>query len=195
MIGIYATSLDDSFETINILRERKIPFKLLDDFNNIPVDVTIVIMFPQGCIVGKEFKITVGLKAGILVDLALAVINGKKAEKIILGIDPGPYPAMATIINNVVMDVEQFYNMNKMVDKVKSYRYISNKIILKIGNGDPVYGQRIIKKLHTVVDETIIVNEKNTSKIANKFDIPYSSNDEKRVRRNKGAAIAIGLAD
>jgi hypothetical protein len=92
------------------------------------------------------------------------IVKAKDSEKIVVGIDPGPSPGIATLANNVVIDKRSIYNFREIreyVTKVRNECTYRN-FIIKIGNGDRNYRNQIIRNLDDF--NLLIVNEKGSSK-------------------------------
>lgn len=109
---------------------------------------------------GKNIFYTVGLDEFRL----RQIIKAKKSEKIVVGIDPGPSPGIATLANNVVIDKRNIYNFDEIREYVTKVRNECSykDFIIKIGNGDRNYRNQIIRSLEDF--DLLIVNEKDSSK-------------------------------
>jgi hypothetical protein len=107
------------------------------------------------------------------------VIRSKNSEKIVVGIDPGPTPGIATLANNVVIDRRNLYDMKDIrmyVSRVgRECRYKS--LVVKVGNGDRNYRNQIIGNLRDFAP--LVVNEKGSSKT---------------IKRGEDSASAVNIA-
>lgn len=87
------------------------------------------------------------------------LIRSKNSERIVVGIDPGPMPGIATLANNIVIDKRSIYNVGEIRDYVSRVKRECkhSSFIIKIGNGDRSYRNQIMKSLRDfnlqVVDE------------------------------------------
>ncbi|MCL5963456.1 MAG: hypothetical protein M1411_03720 [Candidatus Thermoplasmatota archaeon] len=196
VIGVYTSDSVLYFELITVLRKRGIPFISLSSIKEIPDYVTVIITTEnESKLINEKIKIY-GYDPETLINIALVKLcKVENLDTIVLGIDPGPYPAMSTIVDGNLVDVEQFYTLRELNKKIRGYRHVASKIILKIGNGDPLNRDKIIEHLSKSVDRVIIINEKYSSRQGLAFsDLPFKTLEEKRVKSNKGASIIIGYS-
>lgn len=88
------------------------------------------------------------------------LVRSKNSERIVVGIDPGPTPGIATLANDVVIDRRSIYDVAEIREYVarvsRECRY--NSFIIKVGNGDRSYRNQIIRSLRDfrlqIVDES-----------------------------------------
>ncbi|MGC8644973.1 MAG: hypothetical protein ACP5UO_01735 [Thermoplasmata archaeon] len=98
------------------------------------------------------------------------LVKSRNSVNIVVGIDPGPTPGVATLADNVVIDRRSIYNMGEIRDYVarvsRECRYRS--FVVKIGDGDRRYRNQIIKSLYGF--RLQIVNEKGSSRTTKRGD-------------------------
>jgi hypothetical protein len=88
------------------------------------------------------------------------LVRSKNSERIVVGIDPGPTPGIATLANNVVIDKRSIYDVGEIKDYVSrvSRECRHNSFLIKVGNGDRRYRNQIIRSLGDfrlqIVDES-----------------------------------------
>ncbi len=110
------------------------------------------------------------------------LVRSKNSGKIVVGIDPGPTPGVATLANNVVIDKRSIYDVGEIRDYVFKVRRECeySSFLIKVGNGDRRYRNQIIRSL---VDFRLqIVDESGSSRT---------------IKRGEdfGSAINIALSD
>ncbi|MEM0134014.1 MAG: hypothetical protein QXU18_02135 [Thermoplasmatales archaeon] len=110
------------------------------------------------------------------------LIRSRDSKHIIVGIDPGPAPGIATLADNVVIDKRSIYDFSEIRDyifRVKNEcRYSS--FVIKVGNGDRRNRNQIIKSLGDF--RLQIVDEKGSSR-------------EVKRGEDSGSAINIALSN
>ncbi|MEL9915138.1 MAG: hypothetical protein QW078_03990 [Thermoplasmatales archaeon] len=98
------------------------------------------------------------------------LIKSKDAKDIVVGIDPGPMPGIATLANNVVIDRRSIYDVKEIrnyvlrVSRECDHRYL----VIKIGNGDRKYRNQIIRSLYGF--HLQIVDENGSSRTSKRGD-------------------------
>ena len=65
------------------------------------------------------------------------LVRSKNSGKIVVGIDPGPTPGVATLANNVVIDKRSIYDVGEIRDYVFKVRRECeySSFLIKVGNG------------------------------------------------------------
>ncbi len=110
------------------------------------------------------------------------LIRSRNSERIVVGIDPGPAPGIATLANNVVIDKRSIYDVSQIREYVsqvsKECRY--NSLIIKVGNGDRGNRNQIIRSLRDF--RLQIVDERGSSRTIKRGE-------------DSGSAINIALSD
>jgi len=98
------------------------------------------------------------------------LVRSREGGTIVVGIDPGPAPGVATLADNIVIDRRSIYNMPEIREYVTrvSRECVYRKFIVKIGDGDRRYRNQIIKNLYGF--RLQIVNEKGSSRAAKRGD-------------------------
>ncbi len=110
------------------------------------------------------------------------IIRSKNSEKIVVGIDPGPAPGIATLADNVVIDERSIYDVSEIRDYVSrvSRECKYNSFLIKVGNGDRGYRNQIIKSLRDF--RLQIVDEKGSSRTVKRGE-------------DSGSAVNIALSN
>ncbi len=160
---------------LTLLKGMNEPFISLRQYDNF-TDFDVV--FTDMDLKGSNVVKTKGLEEFRLKQL----IRSKNSERIVVGIDPGPAPGIATLANNVVIDKRVIYDVSQIRDYVsrvsKECRYSS--LIIKVGNGDRGYRNQIIRSLRDF--RLQIVDERGSSRTVKRGE-------------DSGSAINIALSD
>ena len=93
------------------------------------------------------------------------LMNREVFDEVVIGLDPGPYPGVAVIADNVLteaFETPMIEMVRKEVMEIRdSYRY--RNISIKIGDGDKPHRDRIIQDLAETGIDLKVVDERNTS--------------------------------
>lgn len=163
-VGIFTLDFKFYHDIIADLRKWRIPFTSLENMNDIPSDVSVVLSSEKDEVFwDKQIKAR-DSTSGIRNSLPL-LMNRDVFDEVIIGLDPGPYPGIAVVADNVLTEAYETPMIemvrNEVIQIKESYRY--RKISIKIGNGDKPHRDLII---HTLTDTGIdlrVVDERNTS--------------------------------
>ena len=188
-VGVYTKNFSLYYDLLKGLRKRKIPYVSLSSNNNIPSKIGVILTSNNEL---HDFKSTKVIAADAYenidhaIDLALQMIMGKDLySTIYIGIDPGEYPGIAVVGDDVLLHKISIENPEKVLDIVKRFlkEYPSHQTIIRIGHGSITIRNRIINSLISIdipieiVDETKTSTKKQTSR-------PYRD-------RESAAAIAL----
>ncbi len=156
-IAIYTKNFRVYYRIISLLKRMDISFSSITDGKNLGA---FDIVFSDEFIEERNVIVTDGLDEFRI----RQVIFGANSKEIVVGIDPGPTPGIATLADNFVIDKRNIYSfeeVRKYVQDVHSQcKYKNFKI--KVGNGDKINRDKIIKALRGF--HYILVNEKGSSK-------------------------------
>ena len=182
------------FHIVNQLREQGIPFVSLFPGDSAPAEVKVVITTPQETDKIKFEEVLLFAGENGLNDLTNEVkriLQGKKAyEKIIIGLDPGMATGLAVITDGAIIEEDNCFSsqeiINCIIKIIKNVNFKVTRVIVKIGNGVPMY-----KDLFEALDEALpqevmleVVNEAGTNK-------PLKENKRSRGIRHISSAIRI----
>lgn len=163
-VGIFTLDFKFYHDIIADLRKWKIPFTSLESTSNIPRDVSVVLSSEKDERFWERQINARDSTYGIRNSLPL-MMNREAFDEVIIGLDPGPYPGIAVVADNVLTEAFEtplIEMVRKEVLEIKnSYRYRS--ISIKIGNGDKPNRDRIIQDLNDTGIELKVVDERNTS--------------------------------
>ncbi len=181
------------FLLINELKERNMSFVSFIPGESVPATTKVVITTEKEKPLIDYDKIVIyneGKEPSTAVNEALKILQGKeKYEKIIIGIDPGEVFGLAVIADGKVVETRNCFGVNEISKEIgniiKTFD-ISADIIVKIGNGVPIY-----KELVQVLDSELpskvtleVVSEAGT-------DRPTRNGSHRRGLRDIASAIRI----
>lgn len=188
-IGVYTKDFSLYYDIIKNLKNRNIPFVSLSSLKDIPNKVGAVLTSNKELHDTDSSKvIAADAYANIdqAIDLALQMIAGKDLySKLFIGIDPGEYPGIAVIGDDVLLkkisadDPEEVKKIIKNI--LKDYPAIQT--VIRIGHGSTILRNRIINSLLPLNVPIEIVDETKTT----------SSKKLSRADRNSESAAVIAL--
>lgn len=163
-VGIFTLDFKFYHDIIVDLRKWKIPFTSLESTSNIPQDVAVVLSSEKDERFWDRQINARDSTYGIRNSLPL-LMNREVFDEVVIGLDPGPYPGVAVIADNVLteaFETPMIEMVRKEVMEIRdSYRY--RNISIKIGDGDKPHRDRIIQDLAETGIDLKVVDERNTS--------------------------------
>jgi hypothetical protein len=183
------------FLIINALREQNIPFISVVPGEPVPSRVKLMITT-------EKEKSKVGFEKALifqgeselenLISEIKALLLGKEAfEKIVIGIDPGEAIGVAVLADGKVIEEANCYSSHEMVNSIlkvlRTVNFSITEVVVKIGNGVPVYRQ-LLKDLDDTLPPQVmleVVGEAGTN-------LPI--NDRRRSRKIRHISSAIRIA-
>jgi hypothetical protein len=163
-VGIFTLDFKFYHDIIADLRKWKIPFTSLENTSNIPRDISVVLSSEKDERFWDRQINARDSTYGIRNSLPL-LMNREAFDEVIIGLDPGPYPGIAVVADNVLteaFETPMIEMVRKEVMEIKdSYRY--RNITIKIGDGDKPHRDRIIQDLNDTGIDLKVVDERNTS--------------------------------
>jgi hypothetical protein len=163
-VGIFTLDFKFYHDIIADLRKWKIPFTSLESTSNIPRDISVVLSSEKDERFWDRQINARDSTYGIRNSLPL-LMNREAFDEVIIGLDPGPYPGIAVVADNVLteaFETPMIEMVRKEVMEIKdSYRY--RNITIKIGDGDKPHRDRIIQDLNDTGIDLKVVDERNTS--------------------------------
>jgi transcriptional accessory protein Tex/SPT6 len=183
---------------VSKLREHDIPFISLVPADSVPAKIQIVITTEQEKSLVNHEKILIlhsEEELGRLVDEIKVLLLGKTAfQKIVFGLDPGAATGLVAVADGKVIEEANCFSTKEVIGSIlkvlRNVRFEVTKIIVKIGNGVPVY-KDLLKSLDDALPSQIIlevVNEAGTNK-------PLKENKRsRRVRHISSATCIAGRA-
>jgi len=162
-IAVVTVSGKAYYLLVTELKKRKLNFLSLTPYEQIPVDVRVVITTPQEQKLISHRNILVFTEhsdPAEIVEEAERIVQGKKCyEKLVLGIDPGKNFGVAALGDGKVIEALNCSNIYETVNVVKNIieREPAEKIYVKVGDGPPEYTNSLIELLDKALPETIII--------------------------------------
>jgi transcriptional accessory protein Tex/SPT6 len=179
---------------VNKLRENDIPFISLVPGDSVPGKIQIVITTEQEKSLVNHEKILIlhsEEELDRLVDEVKVLLLGKTAfQKIVFGLDPGAVTGLVAVADGKVIEEANCFSTKEVIDSIlkvlRNVRFEVTKVIVKIGNGVPVY-KDLLKSLDDALPSRIVlevVNEAGTNK-------PLKENKRSRGVRHISSATHI----
>ena len=158
-----------SYKLIEKLRAKSLNFEILDINLPVPDDSIVWFSAPSEIIdfpsIGTPIPVEIETIDQALLS-ALHQIKGNNASiSLIIGIDPGPYPGIAWLVDGAFCGIIQLTSINDLMPNLVKLRKISDfeKILLRVGDGAPLIRDRIINDClsrNWIIEQ---VDEKKTS--------------------------------
>ncbi len=182
------------FLIVKQLQEHDIPFVNLVPGESVPSEVKVVLTTEKEKSLINHGKILIlpdGEEMDSLVDEVKRILEGKEAyEKIVVGVDPGGAIGLAAIADGKVIAENNCFSIRELIEGilkiVKNVNFSLTKIIVKIGNGVPIY-QEIVNGLDEALPPQVrleVVNERGTNQ-------PIKKVGRSRKIRHISSAIRI----
>ena len=182
------------FLLVNQLREHNIPFISLVPGETVPAKVILVITTEPEKNLVKHDKILVFHNENeldnIVNEVRKTLLGKEKYEKIVIGLDPGEATGLAVLADGKVIEQSNCYSAhevaNTILKSISNIDYSQTSVIVKIGNGVPLY-MTLLEELDTALPPEItleVVGEAGTNK-------PYQEKHRSRKIRHISSAIRI----
>ncbi len=188
-LGIYTKDFSLYHDLLKVLKNRRIPYVSLSSINHIPSQIGVIITSHSEL---HDIKSTKVIAADVYdtidhaVDLALQLLIGKELySKVFIGIDPGEYPGIAIVGDDILLQKLNVETPEKVVSIIIRYlkEYPATETLIRIGHGSIITRNRIINSLIPLEVPIEIVDETKTT----------SSQHKKRAEKDSKAAAAIAL--
>jgi len=149
-LAIRTANFQISFRLIQELRSRNIEFDVYELSEKLPSNdiiwfaesSEIIESDPKGKAIPTDID---NIEKSI--ELALLLVKGLGDPKeLVIGIDPGPYPGMAWLVDGAFVGVSQLESIGKITKKVNLLfdAINSQRLMIRVGNGAPLIRDRII---------------------------------------------------
>lgn len=169
IIGVYTKDFSLYYDIIRNLKNRNIPFVSLSSLKDIPTKVGVVLTSNKELHETDSPKVIAADAYDTIdhaIDLALQMIVGKDLySKLFIGIDPGEYPGIAVIGDNVILkkvSAEGPEEVKKIVRSILK-EYPAIQTVIRIGHGSTTVRNRIINSLLSLNVPIEIVDETKTT--------------------------------
>jgi len=172
-IAIATVSGKAYYLLVNELKARRMDFLSLTPYENVPLNIQVVITTEAESEHIKHPKVLVyreNMNPPTIVDEAIKLVEGKKDfETIVVGVDPGKTFGIAVLSDGNVLQTLTCSSMEETVNAVAEIfgkQQVAVRV-LKVGNWSPSYTAELLPLLDSVLpkDVTIeIVREAGTSR-------------------------------
>ena len=163
-IGIYTGDFLFYHEIIDTLRKWGLPFTSLEHPTEIPPDVVAVLSTPMDFIPNEKAVKGIDPLATLRKSIP-RLLNKQEFDRMIIGVDPGPYPGIAVFGDGILIEAYECPTLQRLSTDIKaiasSYSYRS--IQLRLGDGDAPNRDLILQSIRPLGISISIVSEKNTS--------------------------------
>lgn len=158
-----------SFKLIEKLRLRNLEFEVIDITKPIANESTIWFSTPSEIVTHPTIGTPIPVEIDNIDDAILfAIFQLKRTGKslsLIIGIDPGPYPGVAWIVDGAFNGVKELTSVAELIPFLQKLIDIANfeSVTVRIGDGAPLIRDRIINDC--ILQNWIVeqVNETKTS--------------------------------
>jgi len=188
-IGVYTKDFSLYYDLLRILRKRKIAYVSLSSIDNIPNKIGVILTSNNELHDIKNSKVIAADAYDSIdhaIDLALQMLLGKDLyNQLFIGIDPGDYPGIAVVGDDILLHKISVENPEKVLSVVKRLlkEYPSMQTIIRIGHGSITIRNRIINSLINLGIPIEIVDETKTT----------PTQQTARPERDSESAAAIAL--
>jgi len=148
---------------VNELKARRIDFLSLTPYENIPLNIEVVITTQAESKHIKHPKILTyeeNTNPAHLVDEAIKLMKGQKAfETIIVGIDPGKTFGIAVLSNGNILETLTCESADEAVEAALQIlnKHQAAERILKVGSGPQSYTDEVLPKLDAALAKDVII--------------------------------------
>jgi len=163
---VYTKDFSLYYDLLKVLRKRNIAYVSLSSLNHIPSKIGVILTSNNELHDVKTFKVIAADAYDTVehaVDLAMQMLIGKDLySKIYIGIDPGDYPGIAVVGDDILLSKISVDSPGEVLSCVKRIlkEYPATHTIIRIGHGSIIIRNRIINSLIRlgiiieIVDET-----------------------------------------
>ncbi len=181
------------FLLVNELKERGIDFLSIIPGQPVPAEAKVVVTTEKEKPLINHEKILVydeNKAPNLVVNEALKILRGKERyEKIVVGIDPGEVFGLAVVADGKVTETKNCFGTREVLVELKNMVKMFDtftKVVVKIGNGVPVYRELLASLDSELPREVVlvVVGEAGT-------DRPARRESHRRGLRDIASAIRI----
>ncbi len=165
-LGVYTKDFSLYYDLLKVLRKRNIAYVSLSSLNHIPSKIGVILTSNRELHDVNSSKVIAADAYDTVehaVDLAIQMLIGKDLySKIYIGIDPGDYPGIAVVGDDILLSKISVDSPSNVLSSVKRIlkEYPAIQTIIRIGHGSITIRNRIINSLIKlgiiieIVDET-----------------------------------------
>jgi hypothetical protein len=188
-LGVYTKDFSLYYDLLKVLRLRKIAYVSLSSLNHVPSKIGVILTSNSELHDVKTSKVIAADAYDTVehaVDLAMQMLIGKDLySKIYIGIDPGDYPGIAVVGDDILLSKISVDSPGEVLSSVKRIlkEYPAIQTIIRIGHGSIIIRNRIINSLIRLGIAIEIVDETKTT----------PGHQMSRRKRDSEAAAIIAL--
>ncbi len=188
-LGVYTKDFSLYYDLLKVLRKRKIAYVSLSSLNHVPSKIGVILTSNSELHDVKTSKVIAADAYDTVehaVDLAMQMLIGKDLySKIYIGIDPGDYPGIAVVGDDILLSKTSVDSPEKVLSTVKRIlkEYPATQTIIRIGHGSITIRNRIINSLIKLGITIEIVDETKTT----------PGHEISRPKRDSEAAALIAI--
>lgn len=188
-LGVYTKDFSLYYDLLKVLRLRKIAYVSLSSLNHVPSKIGVILTSNNELHDVKTSKVIAADAYDTVehaVDLAMQMLIGKDLySKIYIGIDPGDYPGIAVVGDDILLSKTSVDSPGEVLSSVKRIlkEYPAIQTIIRIGHGSIIIRNRIINSLIRLGITIEIVDETKTT----------PGHQISRLKRDSEAAAIIAL--
>ena len=156
-----------SFKLIEKLRSENLEFEVIDVNKSIPNENIVWFSTPTEIVNFPSVGTPIPVENDNIDDAILAAIfqlkRSAKPSSLVIGIDPGPYPGVAWIVDGAFNGVMELTSVKEVVPKLQNLIRIAkfDTITIRVGDGAPLIRDRII---NDCIAENWVVEQVNETK-------------------------------
>ena len=192
-IGIFTQNFSVFYDAVRLLKDRNVEFFSLNS-GRVPPWIQVVLTTPESR-EAIRFRNVVVLHEGRIeegVERAILMLNEKKRySSLVVGIDPGEKPGIAVYGDNMLLTtakVELPEVCEAMLKRVMRL-YSAKAVTVRVGNGAPIFRNRIINALLSLPVKIEVVDEHGTTEKNRHPDI----NAAKKIGLKKGKVVDMKM--
>lgn len=166
IIGLMTEDFKFFHEVVESLKRRGEPFVSLGFGDPVPPGVGVIITTEHESGMVQFSKVVADDDPECAINMALSVVHGgDEFNTLVVGIDPGPRPGMVVLGDGKVLVSKIIQLPEQVADEISDIiNFIEfQKIIVRIGHGDPTNRNRSICALWDIVDHIEVVDETSTT--------------------------------
>lgn len=166
IIGLMTEDFRFFYEVVESLKRRGEPFVSLGFTDSIPPAVGVIITTEHESGMVQFSKVVADDDPEYAINMALSIIHGgDEFNTLVVGIDPGPRPGMVVLGDGKVLISKIVPVPEQVADELSEIiSYVEfQKIIVRIGHGNPINRNRSICALWDLVDHIEVVDETSTT--------------------------------
>ena len=167
VIGIMTANFRFFYELVQMLKDHREPFVALDFDEDIPANVGVIITTREEGPKVRFRRVVAEDSPAMAYKLARSRLNGRERfYTMVVGIDPGRRPGLAIIGDGRVLFAETVSSPEAVAGEVVRFGHGvgHERLVAKVGHGDPTNRDRVIRAIWNVVDDVEVVDERGTTR-------------------------------